>query len=259
MQRLHELAPGVLVATSTYAATNSTVAGADDGGCLVIDPGISVADLAGLAADLAGAGLRPRVGFATHPHWDHVLWSPDLGDVTRYAATGAVTITETERDGMVSQLQKSAPGHDLDLFGHLTALPEDSDRIPWDGPDAMVIIHNGHAPGHAAVFLPDTGVLLAGDMLSDIEIPILDTVEDDPLGDYRTGLQRLAAVSGVRWLVPGHGHIADATGFRRRLEADSRYLDQLAAGKPFDDPRCTKEWIRKAHHHQLRSTSQAAR
>jgi hydroxyacylglutathione hydrolase len=214
MQRLHELTPGVLVATSDYATTNSTVAVADDGGCLVIDPGISVADLAGLTADLAGAGLRPRAGFATHPHWDHVLWSRDLGDLTRYAATGAVAITETERDGMVSQLQKSAPGHDLGLFGYLTALPEDSDRIPWDGPGAMVIIHNGHAPGHAAVFLPDTGVLLAGDMLSDLEIPILDTVEDDPLGDYRTGLQRLAPVSGVRWLVPGHGHIADAAGAR---------------------------------------------
>ena len=53
------------------------------------------------------------------------------------------------------------------------------------------------------------------DMLSDIEIPLLDTPADDPLGDYRAGLQRLAAVRGVRWLVPGHGHVADAGGFRR--------------------------------------------
>jgi glyoxylase-like metal-dependent hydrolase (beta-lactamase superfamily II) len=43
MQRLHELTPGVLVATSDYATTNSTVAVADDGGCLVIDPGSGAA------------------------------------------------------------------------------------------------------------------------------------------------------------------------------------------------------------------------
>jgi hydroxyacylglutathione hydrolase len=252
-QRFRALAPGVLVATAGYATTNSTVVAADDGGCLVIDPGVSVADIAALAADLAGAGLRPRAGFATHPHWDHVLWSRDLGDVPRYAAPGAVTVAEQERDALVGGVEESAPGHDLGLFGQLVALPADCDAVPWDGPAAQVIIHNGHVPGHAALFLPDTGVLIAGDMLSDIEIPLLDTAEEDPLGDYRTGLQRLAAVSGVRWLVPGHGHIADAAQFRRRLESDARYLDLLAAGRPFDDPRCTQEWLRDWHKHQLRS------
>jgi hypothetical protein len=65
--------------------------------------------------------------------------------------------------------------------------------------------------------------------------------------------RELSAVSGVRWLVPGHGHIADAAGFRRRLEDDARYLDLLEAGKPFDDPRCTEEWLRNTHRHQLLS------
>lgn len=152
----------------------------------------------------------------------------------------------------MQRFRELAPGHDLSLFGRLTALPADADRIGWDGPAAQVVIHNGHAPGHAAVFLPDSGVLVAGDMLSDIEIPILDTVESDPLGDYRTGLDRLSAVSGVRWLVPGHGHIADAAGFRRRVAADTRYLDLLAAGQPFDDPRCTQDWLRRTHREQLR-------
>jgi hypothetical protein len=93
---------------------------------------------------------------------------------------------------------------------------------------------------------------VAGDMLSDIEIPILDTLADDPLGDYRTGLERLASVRGVRRVVPGHGHVADAGEFRRRLDADTRYLDLLAVGEPFDDPRCTVKWQRDWHEHQLR-------
>jgi hydroxyacylglutathione hydrolase len=255
MERFLELVPGVLVATADFATTTSTVVIAEDGGCLVIDPAVSVADLGALAADLAGAGLRPQAGFATHPHWDHVLWSRDLGDVPRYAAAGAVTATEDERDGMVALLEKSAPGHDLGLFGRLVPLPGDSGRIPWDGPVAQVVVHDGHAPGHGAVFLPDTGVLVAGDMLSDIEIPLLDTVADDPLGDYLTGLHRLAAVPGVRWLIPGHGHIADAAEIRRRVHTDARYLDLLAAGRPFDDPRCTAEWMRNSHKDQLRAVA----
>jgi hydroxyacylglutathione hydrolase len=152
---------------------------------------------------------------------------------------------------MISEAQSTAPGHDLDLFGRLVLLPAGAEHIPWDGPAAQVIVHDGHAPGHGAVFIPDAGVLVAGDMLSDIEIPILDMLADDPLGDYRAGLQRLATVPGVRWVIPGHGHIADAGEFRRRLDADAHYLDLLSAGEPFDDPRCTVKWQRDWHEHQL--------
>jgi hydroxyacylglutathione hydrolase len=252
MQRLHEIAPGVLVATAERGTTTSTVVVADDGGCLVIDPAMTAADVAGLAADLADAGLRPRLGFATHPHWDHVLWSRDLGDVPRYAAPAAARLAEQDRDEIVSYVRDSVPGHDLELLGRLVPLPAGSDRIPWDGPAAQVIVHDGHAPGHAAVFIPEAGVLVAGDMLSDIEIPLLDLLAADPLGDYRAGLGRLAAVPGVRWLVPGHGHIADAGEFRRRLDADYRYLDRLVAGEPFDDSRCTAGWLRDWHVQQSR-------
>ena len=262
MQRLAEIAPGVLLATAGFATTTSTVVTAPDGRCLVIDPAASVADLAGLAADLAGAGLRPQAGFATHPHWDHVLWSAELGDVPRYAAPAAVAIFPEIRDESIEQVRTAAPGHDLGLLGQLVALPADAAAIPWDGPAAQLIIHDGHAPGHAAVFLPDSGVLAAGDMLSDIEIPILDTEADDPLGDYRAGLERLAAVTGVSLLVPGHGHLGDAAELRRRLDADLRYLDLLAAGRPFDDPRAVAGWLRDCHQRQLdyvaRSRGQAA-
>ena len=76
MRSLTEIAPGVLVATSSYALTTSTVVVGSAGGCLVIDPAVTVADLAALAAELLGdLGLRPAVGWSTHPHWDHVLWS----------------------------------------------------------------------------------------------------------------------------------------------------------------------------------------
>ncbi len=254
MTRLTEIAPGVLVATSSFALTTTTVIAGSAGGCLLIDPGVQVAELAELASELAARALRPVVAWSTHPHWDHVLWSRELGDAPRYAAPAAVSITETERDGMVEGVQNSAPGHDLALFGRLTALPEmdTAPAIGWDGPEARLIVHDAHAPGHGAVFLPETGVIVVGDMCSDVEIPLLDTMADDAFGDYRTGLARLAAVSGVRQVVPGHGHVGDAAEFRRRLAADSAYLDALALGEPFEDPRITEGWMREAHDSHLR-------
>lgn len=68
MRSLTEVAPGVLVATSSYAMTTSTVVVGSSGGCLVIDPAVTTADLAGLTAELAVRGLRPAVGWSTHPH-----------------------------------------------------------------------------------------------------------------------------------------------------------------------------------------------
>lgn len=254
MQRLREIAPGVLVATAEKYATVSTVVTDGAGGCLVVDPAVSVTEVAGLAADLAGAGLTPRAGFATHPHWDHLLWSRELGaGVPRYASADAVRVAEREREGLISGVEEAAPGHDLGLFSRLVPLA--GDTIPWDGPEAQVIVHDGHAPGHGAVFLPGTGVLLAGDMLSDTEIPILDFGEPGQLASYRTALERLGAVPGVRWLVPGHGHLTDGAGFRQRLAADQRYLDQLTAGQPFEDPRCTADWLRAVHAAQLRAVA----
>jgi len=243
----------VLVATSSYALTTSTVVVGSSRGCLVIDPAVTAADLAGLAAELAARGLRPAVGWSTHPHWDHVLWSRELGDAPRYAAPAAVSLAETDRESILEYIRQSVPGHDLDLVGRMQAL--DAPVIPWDGPEARLIVHDAHAPGHGAVFLPETGVLVAGDMCSDVEIPLLDTVADDPLGDYRTGLERLASVSGVRHVVPGHGHVGDDEERRRRLALDTAYVDAVSAGQPYDDPRLTPDspkWMRAMHEDQVR-------
>jgi hydroxyacylglutathione hydrolase len=251
MRSLTEIAPGVLVGASSYALTTTTLV-VGSSGCLLIDPAVTVAELAELAASLRALRLRPAAGWSTHPHWDHVLWSAEFGDAPRYAAPAAVTAAETDRDGILAEVQQDAPGHDLSLVGRLRAL--DAATIPWDGPEARLIVHDGHAPGHGAVFLPGTGVLVAGDMCSDAEIPLLDILAADPLGDYRTGLERLAAVPGVRQVVPGHGHVGDAAEFRRRLALDSAYLDTIASGNPSRDPRLEgcADWLRVTHEKQVR-------
>ena len=252
MDRLSDIADGVLVGTSELYMTTTTVVVGSGGRCLVIDPAITPPDLAVLAAELTGRGLKPAAGWSTHPHWDHVLWSRELGEVPRFAAPRAAAAARARRADLIGEVEREAPGHDLELIGQLTALEPGADRVPWDGPQACVVAHDGHAPGHGAVFLPEAGVLVAGDMCSDVEIPLLDRDTPDPVGDYRAGLERLAALTGVRQVVPGHGHAGDAAEFGRRVAADHHYLDALERDAPFEDPRLTQDWLRAEHERQRR-------
>jgi len=239
---LSEVVPGVSVATAERYTTTSTAVTGNRGECLLIDPAVTPADLAALSAQ-----IRPTAGFATHAHWDHLLWSRGLGaDVPRYAS--ARTVAQTRDPAIAASLEENAPGHDLELFAKLTPVP--GDGLAWDGPVARVITHDAHEPGHSALFFPDPGVLVAGDMLSDIEIPLLDLSGADPAGDYRAGLERLASLEGVRWLIPGHGHVGDAAEFRRRVDLDRRYLDSPSAGDPRLDG--APGWLREAHENQVR-------
>jgi len=246
MRTLTEIAPGVLVRTSELFATNTTVVATSGGGCLVVDPAVTPADLRELIADLTRSGLTPAAGFASHPHWDHVLWSSALGDIPRYAARRAVRVAERDRVELCSSVEAEAPGHDLELVGRLTAIDPACEVIPWDGPDALIVTHEGHAPGHTALFLPDSGTLLAGDMCSDIEIPLLDLAQADPIGDYLLGLERLCTLP-VRQVVPGHGALGDGAEFHRRVAADIAYLEELKRGAEPADARITAEWLADEH------------
>ncbi len=251
MRELTEVAPGVLVATAELYTTTSTVITGPRGSCLVVDPAVTVTEVAGLAAALAGRGLRPEAGWCTHPHWDHVLWAAELGDGPRYATVTAAEVAERDRAGLIDRVTESAPGHDLDRFGRLTPLA--ADVIPWRGPPVQVLRHDGHEAGHGALYLPGPGVLVAGDMLSDVEIPLLAATGPDPVGRYRAGLELLAGLDGVRVLVPGHGHVADRAEFRRRVQADLTYLADIERGaiSAGQDERIGSSWLRAEHDRQF--------
>jgi glyoxylase-like metal-dependent hydrolase (beta-lactamase superfamily II) len=242
-----EVAPGVFVATAELYTTTTTVVAGAGGGCLVVDPAVTVADLSALAGWLSARRARPVAGWSTHPHWDHVLWSRSLGDVVRYATPGGAAFAARRLPELAGEAAEAAPGHDESLIARLT--PLSSGVIPWDGPSAVVVAHDGHAPGHGAVFLPDSGVLIAGDMCSDIEIPLLDLDSADPFGAYSRGLDLLAGLSGVRVLVPGHGHVGDAASLPARAAADFAYLDAMRSGRDHADARLSggPDWLRREH------------
>lgn len=245
---LHRLTEHCWITSSTFCRMNTVVVRRDSE-AVVIDPGVTGAELEQLTAGLSELGVRRVTGLATHPHWDHLLWHPGLGDGPRYASAAAVDWLDADRLTAVrAEGAPDAPGADLASLGQVIPLPEAG--LDWSGPALEFISHDAHAPGHLAVRLPADGVLVAGDMCSDTEIPLLDLDATDPLADYEAGLDLLtAAAMGCEVLVPGHGSVAaGAQAIAARLAADRRYLAGLAASEVDDERlRTAADWLIQAH------------
>ncbi|HET6711888.1 MAG TPA: MBL fold metallo-hydrolase, partial [Amycolatopsis sp.] len=111
------------------------------------------------------------------------------------------------------------------------------------GVPGEIIEHDAHAIGHAAVLLADRGVLLAGDMLSDVLIPLLDPRRPGQESAYPAALDRLEeAVRHVDVVIPGHGAVAAGPEVAARFAADRTYLAALRRGEEPADER----WGRRA-------------
>jgi glyoxylase-like metal-dependent hydrolase (beta-lactamase superfamily II) len=243
---LRQIAPGVLVHQSELLENNA-VAVLGSAGVLLVDPGLTESEMAGLASGLRELGQSVAAGFATHPDWDHVLWHPDLGEAPRYGTARCAAVMREFRsnadwkaraaEGLPPEIAEETP---LDLFGLITGLPAGAEEIPWEGPRVRVLEHPAHAPGHAALLIEEHGVLVAGDMLSDVLVPNLDQLNDtnDPIEEYLIGLRLLESVADrVEVVVPGHGSVGGADEMRARIEMDRAYVLALREGRVPKDPR----------------------
>jgi glyoxylase-like metal-dependent hydrolase (beta-lactamase superfamily II) len=239
---LSEVADGVWVRQSEWVWSNAVVVRADDG-LVLVDPGIDGADLAQLADDVDGLGVPVVAGLSTHPHWDHLLWHARFGDVPRYASRACVDLAAQARERAQAMAEQSATGVPLELIGLLTPLSTDGGVLPGE-----VIEHRAHAVGHVALLLADRGVLVAGDLFSDVLVPILDPRQAEQVAAYETALERFEEVAGhVEVLVPGHGSVARGPEVAARLAADRAYVDALRRGAEPDDPRLEQDWVLGIH------------
>jgi glyoxylase-like metal-dependent hydrolase (beta-lactamase superfamily II) len=251
---LNQVADGVWVRQSEWVWSNAIVV-RGDGGLVLVDPGIDGSDLSQLADAVDRLGVPVVAGFSTHPHWDHLLWHSRFGDVPRYATAGGAKAASDAREQAQSMAAQSASGIPLELVGLLTPLPADGEPVPGD-----IIEHQAHAIGHAAVLLADRGVLLAGDMLSDVLIPLLDPRRPDQVAAYETALNRLGeAARHVDVLVPGHGAVAEGSEVAARLAADHAYIDALRRGEEPADARLDQDWISGIHQSNLEQARQSSR
>lgn len=254
---LIELADRVQVRTSERFVTNTTVVRLDARSCLVVDPSVEPADLAELAETLAGS-MEVVAGWSTHPHWDHVLWSSAFGaGVERLATATAARFCAEYRQRLLDEVERASLGHELELCARLVGAPLDQDgQIAWgeagaSWPRARVLEHSAHAPGHGALFFSELGLLVAGDMVSDIEMPLLDPEASDPVCDYLAALELYQDLAPkVKSFVPGHGAVGDGAELEARIALDRCYLADLMAGVKSTDGRLGTDWLLVEHERQ---------
>jgi glyoxylase-like metal-dependent hydrolase (beta-lactamase superfamily II) len=246
MGELNQVADDVWVRQSEWVWTNSIVVRADDG-LILIDPGIERFELEELANDVDRLGIPVVAGFSTHPHWDHLVWHDRFGEVPRYATAAGAHFASKHREEEQQGAAEEASDVPLELIALVTPLPADGGPVPGE-----IIEHQAHAVGHAAILLEERGVLLAGDMLSDILIPLFDASQDDQVDAYEAALERLEeAASHVDVVVPGHGSVAEGPDVAARVAADRAYIDALRRGEGHADARLDVDWMAAIHQSNL--------
>jgi glyoxylase-like metal-dependent hydrolase (beta-lactamase superfamily II) len=231
--RVVGLHPGVLVATSRVFQTACTIV-RDDDECFVVDSPVLPDELEVLPALLEQAGFAFSGLLATHGDWDHVLGRLAFpGAALGVAETTAARLTAEPGDAARKlrafddelYLERPAP---LSL-GQVQALP-----VPGklDVGAQTIELHptEGHVPDGMALWLGWAGVLVAGDFLSPVEIPMLS--EGGSRSAYLATLERLRPlVEQADHVVAGHGGAIDARRALSILDEDVAYLAGLPDSK----------------------------
>ena len=219
-----------LVVTSRIWQTNAVALRAGEEAMLVDSPYFPD-ELEALPGLLAGAGFEPDALIATHADFDHLLGRLAFPGLALGLGEASVERLHREPGAAQRELRDS----DAEFYvtrrsplalGQVQGLP-----VPGSVElgDRELALHSaeGHTSDGMAVVAAWCGVLCAGDYLSDVEIPTVNS-----LADYRATLARLSPlVEAAEVVVPGHGSPQDRDTALRLLEEDADYLEALERGE----------------------------
>jgi hydroxyacylglutathione hydrolase len=219
----------VVVATSrAYQTTCTLVRAGSEAFC--IDSPIFPDELEIVPALAEQAGFSVVGLLATHADWDHVLG--------RYAFPEApLGCAETTAARLVSEpgnAQRKMREFDEEFYVERPrplSLPS-AQRLPVPGKlevgDRELELQpaEGHTEDGMAVWVPWARVLVCGDYLSPVEIPMLQG--KGTISAYLATLARLEPlVEEAEHVVPGHGGPIDGTRAAAILREDRAYLEAL--------------------------------
>jgi glyoxylase-like metal-dependent hydrolase (beta-lactamase superfamily II) len=226
-ERLARLVAGVWVGQSPTFATNTGVL-LDGSEAVLIDPGLTPQDLSAVKSLLRRLESRARFMVLTHGHWDHLVGAASFPASDVMAQRFYVRVIRRHRQDLMRQVARwrdeTSTASGVQFKPPQPTVTFDREMTLRLTDRTFVLIHApGHAPDQCAVFVPDVGLLWAGDMLSDREPPMAM----DGIPRYIETLERLRELP-VGTLVPGHGTpTRDAATIRRRFEHDLAYLETL--------------------------------
>lgn len=221
---LHE---DVIVCTSAYWQTTCTIVrGGDE--AFVIDSPVLPDELEALPAMLEQVGWPCTGLLATHGDWDHLLGRLAFPA----AALGVAETTAARLTGSPGEAARELRAFDDQHYcerprplqlGELQALPVPG-RLGVGEHELELHPTEGHVADGMAIWIPWARVLVCGDHLSPVEIPMLS--DGGSVSAYRATLERLRPlVEGADHVVPGHGTVLDAARALAILREDLVYLE----------------------------------
>jgi len=227
------LHPGVLVAVSRIFQTACTIV-RDGDECFVIDSPVLPDELDVLPALLEQAGFPFSGLLATHADWDHLLGRLAFPD----ASLGVAETTAARLKAEPGDAARRLRSFDDELYverpgplslGQVQALP-----VPGhlEVGSQTIELHptEGHVVDGMALWLPWARILVAGDFLSPVEIPMLS--RGGSRSAYLATLERLRPlVEQADHVVAGHGGAIDGTRALAILREDVAYLEGLPDSK----------------------------
>jgi glyoxylase-like metal-dependent hydrolase (beta-lactamase superfamily II) len=223
---LHE---DVLVATSQVWQTTCTIVRSGEE-CFVIDSPVYPDELEVLPAIVLQAGFGFSGLLATHADWDHLLGRLAFPE----AALGCAETTAARLTGEPGAAARELRAFDEQHYvrrprplslGQLQALPVPG-HVGLGERELELHPADGHTADGMAIWVPWARVLVCGDYLSPVEIPMISV--DGSREAYLATLARLRPlVERAEHVVPGHGAVLDGERALAILREDVTYLETL--------------------------------
>jgi cyclase len=218
-RRLHSAGPNWLD-DAAYGLGVASYAIVDDGEALVYDTHISLAHARAVRSHLEALGIRsPRV-VLSHWHIDHIAGNEVFGDCEIVALKATAEKLSASREKLAGREPPVSPlVLPNRLFEGQLSLSVGSRRVELQHFEI-------HSADGNVLWLPDDGLLLAGDTVEDTVTYIS---EPEQTARHIDELARLAKLP-IRHILPCHGDPAriEAGGYEPSLiDANRRYLERL--------------------------------
>jgi glyoxylase-like metal-dependent hydrolase (beta-lactamase superfamily II) len=226
----------IVVVSGVWQTTCTAVRSGDEG--FLIDSPVLPEELEALPALFEQAGFPISGLLATHGDWDHLL-----GKLAFPAGSLGVAESTAERLGTeVGTAQRRLRDFDAEWYvdgrkplglGEFQALPVPG-RISIGSEtvnELELYPAEGHSVDGVAYWLPWAEVLICGDYLSPVEIPMISGNNGGTLEAYRETLFRFSPlVTKAATVIPGHGTPLTSERALQILAEDLAYLEALVAG-----------------------------
>jgi glyoxylase-like metal-dependent hydrolase (beta-lactamase superfamily II) len=202
-----------------------------DGETFVIDSPILPDELDALPALVEQAGFPAPSGLlATHGDWDHLLGRLAFGDLALGCAESTAARMQASPGAAQRELRAFDEAHFIErprplALGAVQALPAPGSCGIGD---RELDLHPaaGHTGDGIAVLVPWAGVLLTGDYLSPVELPVLGP--EGTAEAYADTLRRLRPlVARSEHVVPGHGRVLESNRALAILDEDLAYVEEV--------------------------------